>query len=133
MRDSIAALPPLEWRHYELRYYSYSQTFADRMGVEWPTTWALGNLHDKLQVFDEWSARRPQRDTAFTNRRLLFSLDSSLSVDWGSEEQTLKQTFVNDGVTTQDYEWRKYGLIVQMCAMASGPACSIPSATRAAA
>lgn len=115
VRDSIAALPPLEWRHYELRYYSYSQTFADRMGVEWPTTWALGNLHDKLQVFDEWSAvATSTRDTAFTNRRLLFSLDSSLSVDWGSEEQTLKQTFVNDGVTTQDYEWRKYGLIVQI-------------------
>ena len=41
-----------------------------------------------------------------------FSLDSTLAVDWGSEEQTLKSTFLNDGVTTQDYEWRKYGLIV---------------------
>lgn len=114
-RDSIVSLPPLAWKHYELRYYSYSQGFADKMGVEWPTIWALGNLHDKLQVFDDWSAiATATRDTAFTNRRLLFSLDSSMSVDWGSEEQTLKQTFVNDGVTTSDYEWRKYGLIVQV-------------------
>lgn len=111
--DSIAALPPLDYRHYELRYYSYSQSFADKMGVGWPSTWALGNLHDKLQVFDDWTLEATAtNDTAFTNRRLLFSLDSALSVDWGSEEQTLKQTFVNDGVTTTDYEWRKYGLIV---------------------
>lgn len=111
--DSLAALPPLEYRHYELRYYSYSQSFADRMGVGWPSTWALGNLHDKLEIFDDWTLEATAtNDTAFTNRRLLFSLDSTLSVDWGSEEQTLKQTFVNDGVTTQDYEWRKYGLIV---------------------
>lgn len=113
--DSVAALPPLEYRHYELRYYSYSESFANRMGVEWPTTWAAGNLHDKLRVFDEWTIQATATDdTAFTNRRLLFSLDSALAVDWGSEEQTLKQTFVNDGVTTTDYEWRKYGLIVQV-------------------
>lgn len=113
--DSIAALPPLDYRHYELRYYSYSQTFADKMGVKWPSTWALGNLHDKLEIFDDWTLEATAtNDTAFTNRRLLFSLDSTLSVDWGSEEQTLKQTFVNDGVTTSDYEWRKYGLIVQV-------------------
>lgn len=113
--DSIAALPPLDYRHYELRYYSYSQSFADKMGVEWPSTWALGNLHDKLEVFDDWSiVATATNDTSFTNRRLLFSLDSTLSVDWGSEEQTLKKTFVNDGVTTSDYEWRKYGLIVQV-------------------
>lgn len=113
--DSIAALPPLDYRQYELRYYSYTQSFADRLGVSWPSTWAMGNLHDKLQVFDDWALMATEtNDTAFTHRRLLFSLDSTLAVDWGSEEQTLKTTFVNDGVTTSDYEWRKYGLIVQV-------------------
>lgn len=115
VRDSIAALPPLDWRHYELRYYSYSESFADKMGVEWGSLWAVGNLHDRLEFFDDWAAyATATNDTAYTNRRLLFSLDSSLGVDWGSEEQVLKTAFVNDGVTTQDYEWRKYGLIVQI-------------------
>ena len=113
--DSVSAIPPLDYRQYELRYYSYTQSFADRMGVSWPSTWAMGNLHDKLQVFDDWALQATEtNDTAFTHRRLLFSLDSSLAVDWGSEEQTLKETFVNDGVTTSNYEWRKYGLIVQV-------------------
>lgn len=71
--DSIAALPPLDYRHYELRYYSFSQSFADRMGVGWPSIWAVGNLHDKLEIFDDWTLEATATDdTSFTSRRLLF-------------------------------------------------------------
>lgn len=113
--DSLAHLPPLAFSNYQLRYYSYSNSFTDRMGVEWGTLLASGNLHNRLDLFDDWRlVATLSNDTAFTERSLLFSVDSSLNVDWGSEEQTLKQTFVNDGVTTQDYEWRKYGMIVKI-------------------
>lgn len=113
--DSLAALPPLDYRHYELRYYAFSKSFTDKIGVEWPTIWASGNLRGRLRMYDDWSLiATALNDTTFTVRRLLFSVDSSLSVDWGSEEQTLKTTFVNDGVTSSDYEWRKYGLIVNV-------------------
>lgn len=113
--DSLAHLPPLAFSNYQLRYYSYSKSFTDRMGVEWGTLLASGNLHNRLDLFDDWRlVATSSNDTAFTERSLLFSVDSSLNVDWGSEEQTLKQTFVNDGVTTQDYEWRKYGMIVKI-------------------
>lgn len=113
--DSLLKIPPLDFANYQLKYYSYSKSFADRMGVEWGSLIASGNLHDKLQIFDDWRlVATSTNDTAFTERALIFSVDSSLNVDWGSEEQTLKQTFVNNGVTTQDYEWRKYGMIVKI-------------------
>lgn len=113
--DSLLNIPPLDFANYQLKYYSYSKSFADRMGVEWGSLVASGNLHDKLQLFDDWRlVATSTNDTAFTERALIFSVDSTLNVDWGSEEQTLKQTFVNNGVTTQDYEWRKYGMIVKI-------------------
>lgn len=114
-RDSLSKIPPLQFANYQLRYYSYSKSFTDKIGVEWQTVLASGNLRGRLRVFDDWRVTASKtNDTSFTERSLVFSVDSSLNVDWGSEEQTLKQTFVNDGVTTQDYEWRKYGMIVQI-------------------
>ena len=114
-RDSLSKIPPLSFGNYELKYYAYSKSFTDRMGVDWQTVLAGGNLRGRLQFFDDWRIHATRNnDTAFTERSLLFSVDSSIAIDWGSEEQTLKQTFVNDGVTTQDYEWRKYGMIVSV-------------------
>lgn len=105
----------LDFKGYQLRYYSYSKGFTDRMGIEWGSLLASGNLHNRLDLFDDWRLVATQtNDTTFTERSVMFSVDSSLSLDWGSEEQTLKQTFVNDGVTTSDYEWRKYGLLVNV-------------------
>lgn len=113
-RDSIARLR-LEFKSYRLKYYAYSKSFSDRYGVEWSQFLASGNLRGKLQVFDDWRIMASEtNDTTFTSRMVEFSVDSSLSLDWGSEEQTLKQTFVNDGITTQDYEWRKYGILINV-------------------
>lgn len=113
-RDSIARLR-LEFRSYRLKYFAYSKSFSDKYGVEWSSLLASGNLHSKLDLFDDWRLIAQQtNDTTFTNRMVEFSVDSSLALDWGSEEQTLKQTFVNDGVTTQDYEWRKYGILINV-------------------
>ena len=113
--DSLLKIPPLDFKNYELKYYSFTQSFTDKIGVEWASILAFGNVHNKLEIFDDWRIVANQtNDTTFTERSLIFSVDSSLNLDWGSEEQTLKQTFVNNGVTTQDYEWRKYGMIIQI-------------------
>ena len=53
-------------------------------------------------------------DTTYNERKLAFTLDSTMAIDWGSEEQAIVKTYQNDGVVTQDYEWRKYGLIVKI-------------------
>ena len=103
----------LDFANYQLRYYAYSKSFTDKMGLEWGSVVASGNLHNRIKFFDDWRLIASQtNDTTFTTRVVEFSVDSLLTMDWGSEEQTIKQTFVNDGVTTSDYEWRKYGLLI---------------------
>lgn len=113
-RDSISR-QHLDFKGYRLKYFAYSKSFSDRYGVEWSSLLASGNLRGKLKLFDDWRViAQETNDTTFTARMVEFSVDSSLSLDWGSEEQTLKQTYINDGVTTQDYEWRKYGLLINV-------------------
>lgn len=112
-RDSLEKIPPLDYRNYELRYYSYSKSFTDKLGVEWGDRLADGNLHSRFKIYDGWKLYANEtNDTTFNYRSMFFSVDSALNVDWGSEEQVLQKTFVNDGVMTTDYEWRKYGIIV---------------------
>lgn len=111
--DSIANLPPLDFRSYELRYYSYSKSFTDKIGVEWGSVIWSGNLHNRLHVYEDWKLWAAENnDTTFNYRNMFLSVDSTLQVDWGSEEQVISKVYQNDGVITQDYEWRKYGLII---------------------
>lgn len=105
----------LDFRQYTLKYFAFSKSFTDRLGFEWSSLLASCNLHNRLDLFDDWRLVATQtNDTTFNERSVIFSVDSSLSLDWGSEEQTIKQTFVNDGVTTSNYEWRKYGLLISV-------------------
>lgn len=114
-QDSIKALR-LPFQSYELRYYSYTKNFSDKLGVEFSGILAKGNFHDKFKIFDDWQLFATQtNDTSFTNRMVTVSFDSTLSLDWGTEEQTLKTTYVtSNGVVNSDYEWRKYGLIISL-------------------
>lgn len=113
-KDSLSKIK-LDFRQYELRYFAYSKSFTDKLGLEWGSLISSGNFRGDLKFFDDWRLIATQtNDTTFNERSVVFSVDSTLSLDWGSEEQTLKRTFVNDGVTTSDYEWRKYGLIVNV-------------------
>lgn len=113
--DSLAQVR-LPFGNYELRYYSFTKNFTDKLGVEFNGVIAHGNLHDKFHWFDDWKLHASEmNDTSFTYRQINVAFDSSLSVDWGTEEQTLKTTYVtSNGVVNSDYEWRKYGLIVKL-------------------
>lgn len=113
--DSVKNVPPIGFEHYELRYYSYSKSFTDKMGLEWQNVLAIGNLHNRFNVFDDWRLFATENnDTTYNERRLVFTLDTSMNVDWGTEEQTMQKSYLTDGVVTQDFEWRKYGLIVKI-------------------
>lgn len=115
VKDSLSRIPPLEFGHYELRYYAYSKSFTDKLGFEWNQILAEGNLHNRFRVLDSWRLFATENnDTTYNERRLVFSLDTTISVDWGSEEQTMQKSYLTDGIVTQDYEWRKYGLIVKI-------------------
>lgn len=115
VKDSLSKIPPLEFGHYELRYYAYSKSFTDKIGIEWNQILAEGNLHNRFKILDSWRLFATENnDTTYNERRLVFSLDTAISVDWGSEEQTMQKSYLTDGIVTQDYEWRKYGLIVKI-------------------
>lgn len=115
VKDSLSKIPPLEFGHFELRYYAYSKSFTDKLGIEWNEILAEGNLHNRFRVFDSWRLFATENnDTTYNERRLIFSLDTAINVDWGMEEQTMQKTYLDDGIVTQDYEWRKYGLIVKI-------------------
>ena len=91
-QDSLSRLR-LPFGNYELRYYSFTRNFADKMGVEFNGIVASGNLHDKFEIFDEWKLHATEtNDTTFTYRQVNVAFDSTLNVDWGTEEQTLKTT-----------------------------------------
>lgn len=115
-RNDSLALLRLPFGNYELRYYSFTKNFADKLGMEFSGVIAEGNLHDKFKIFDDWKLHASEtNDTSFTYRQINVAFDSTLNVDWGTEEQTLKTTYVtSNGVVNTDYEWRKYGLIVTM-------------------
>ena len=115
VEDSLKSIPPLSFGDYELRYYAYTKSFTDKLGFQWSEILAEGNLHNRFEVFDSWRLFATENnDTTYNERRLVFSLDTAISVDWGSEEQTMLKSYLTDGIVTQDYEWRKYGLIVKI-------------------
>lgn len=112
-RDSLASVPPLDFRSYELRYYSYSKSFTDKVGMEWGSIIWSGDLSKKFHVYEDWKLWATENnDTTFNYRNMFLSVDSVISVDWGSEEQSLSKTYQTDGVVTQEFEWRKYGIII---------------------
>lgn len=112
--DSLLSVR-LPYKDYELRYYSFTKNFTDKIGIEWSEILAQGDLPKHFELLDSWSFYATKtNDTAFTRRQVNLSLDSSVTLDWGTEEQTLSNTLVNDGVVNQNYEWRKYGLIVKI-------------------
>lgn len=106
----------LPFKRYELRYYSYTKNFTDKIGAEFSGMVAKGNLHDKFRIFDDWQFfATSTNDTAFTSRLVNVAFDSTLNLDWGTEEQTLKTSYVSsNGYVSNDYEWRKYGLVVTL-------------------
>ena len=113
--DSLSAIR-LPFENYELRYYSFTKNFSDKMGMEFNGIIASGNLHDKFHIYDDWKLHATEtNDTAFTYKQINVAFDSTLNVDWGTEEQTLKTTYVtSNGMVNTEYEWRKYGLIVSL-------------------
>lgn len=114
-RDSLLSIPALPFVDYELRYYSFSKSFSDKMGVSWRDILASGNLKRVPSFYDSWALYADEnKDTTFNYRSLFFSLDSSLSIDWGTEEQTLQRSYNDNGIITNDYEWRKYGIILKI-------------------
>lgn len=114
-RDSLSKIH-LPYMEYELKYYSFTKNFTDKLGFEWSEVLAVGDLPKRFELLDSWAfSATSANDTAFTHRRVNLALDSAFTLDWGTEEQTISNSLVSDGgVVNNNYEWRKYGLLVHI-------------------
>ena len=123
-QDSIRRIPPLPpaalpepyFQRYRLEYIAFNKAFSDKMGVEWKEVLAKGNLKSRPSFYDSWQLRALETsDTNFSMRSVEFALDTSVTIDWGSEKQVPEKTYSQDGgVVTTSYEWRKYGISVKV-------------------
>lgn len=110
LKDSLNSLPSLDFKGYTLKYYNFNKAFSDKMGVKWGDILWSGTLKD-VHFFDSWtSAAVESNDTSFSYRSVSFALDSSIVLNWGTEEQVQLRTYNDNGIISTDYEWRKYGL-----------------------
>lgn len=111
MRDSLNNIKQKPLKRFELQFVQMDKNFARRMGVKWPEVIAAGNLRGKLDLFDTWEARALElNDTSFIRRKVTLSLDSVGVVSWGNETQELERTYNDNGIVTQDYKYRQYGI-----------------------
>lgn len=114
LKDSLASVPPLDFRGYTLKYFNFNKAFSDKMGVKWGDILWAGSLKD-VHFFDSWtSAAVESNDTSFSYRSVSFALDSSIVLNWGTEEQAQLRSYNDNGVVTTEYEWRKYGLEIRI-------------------
>lgn len=116
VRDASPLSVPLGFGRYRLEYIAYNKSFSDKMGVEWRKILSSGNLKRVPTFYDSWQLWATENnDTTFTRRTLEFALDSNLTIDWGNEKQVPEKTYSQDGgVVTTSYEWRKYGISIQI-------------------
>lgn len=111
VRDSLNNIKQKPLKRFELQFVQMDKNFARRMGVKWPELLAAGNLRGKLDLFDQWELKALQMDdTSFIRRKVTMSLDSVGVVSWGNETQELERTYNDNGVVTQDYKYRQYGI-----------------------
>ena len=111
VRDSLDNIKQKPLKRFELQFVQMDKNFARRMGVKWPEVIAVGNLRGKLELFDTWEARALElNDTSFIRRKVTLSLDSVGVVSWGNETQELERTYNDNGIVTQDYKYRQYGI-----------------------
>ena len=54
------------------------------------------------------------QDSLFEHRSVSFDLDSTVSFSWGVQKQILSNVVINDGIQTNNYEWRQYGLEISI-------------------
>jgi hypothetical protein len=105
----------VNFENFTLTYISFSKNLLSDLGLEWGSEFVTGSFHkipDLVEVFKVKASSIS--DTSFIYRQLSFALDSSIVVDWGSEEPVIKKTYNNAGIIVQEYEEKKHGLSIKI-------------------
>lgn len=121
--DSIRAYIPVietESRRWRLDFYSVSENAAKTYGLDLSHPLAYGNISitDPLgnsHLADSWNLDYlAEQDSLYESRSVSFDLDSSVVISWGTQRQVVANTYINDGVTVNSYDWRQYGIDIRI-------------------
>ena len=118
--DSLQCLekppePPLATAKYTLQYFAFDNSVLDNWGIDWTKVLSSGDFFSKPQIPLSWSIRAlGENDSLVQFRSLQFSLDSALRIVWGNETQESLKSYAENGVVTTSYEWRDYGLTIDL-------------------
>jgi len=105
----------VNFENYSLTYISFSKSLLSELGLEWGSEFVTGNLHSIPDLVGVFKVKASSiNDSSFIYRQLSFALDSSIVIDWGSEEPVIKKTYNDAGVIIQEYEEKKHGLSIKI-------------------
>lgn len=119
--DSLRALvPQTVSRRWRFDFMSVSDVAAKSYGFEVSHPLANGSFDftrflEKQHLSDGWNFDYlAQMDSLFEHRSVSFDLDSSVSFSWGTQKQVLDKTFIQEGIQTNNYVWRQYGIEINI-------------------
>jgi len=120
--DSLNCIAPeiTVSRRWRFEFMSVSKTVFDSYGFQVSHPLAYGefsvtNFTQKQHLADSWNLDYlAENDSLFEYRAVSFDLDSSSVFSWGTQKQVMSRTIINNGIQTHDYEWRQYGVDVQI-------------------
>lgn len=121
--DSIrCALPvsiPQRWR---FDFMSVSDVALKTYGLDVSHPLAYGNIsishpRENSHLADSWNLDYlATLDSLFEHRSVSFDLDSTVSFSWGIQKQIMSNVVINNGIQTNSYEWRQYGVTIDITA-----------------
>ena len=119
--DSLRAIiPETVSRRWRFDFMSVSDQALKSYGIELSHPLAYGEISishplENSHLSKSWNIDYlATRDSLFEHRSVSFDLDSSVSFSWGVQKQILSNVVINDGIQTNNYEWRQYGLNIDI-------------------
>lgn len=114
-RDSMANVTQKKIRKFELQFIQMDRNFIKNLGVNWSEILANGNLRGRLELFDNWELRANEiNDTSFIRRKITLYVDTIAQVSWGNESNEIEKTYNDNGIVTQEYKYRQYGITTEL-------------------
>lgn len=118
-RDSVKAYNDslvLPTTRYRVSFYVVSSNYVRSLGIDWTAIWAKGDLVSMPDFITDWTLRAvADNDTSAEFRSVELDVDTSASLHWGSQRKEEKSIVTySNGVSQQDYEWKNYGLTLEL-------------------
>lgn len=101
---------------------SVSDVALKTYGLDVSHPLAYGNIsishpRENSHLADSWNLDYlATLDSLFEHRSVSFDLDSTVSFSWGIQKQIMSNVVINNGIQTNSYEWRQYGVTIDITA-----------------